>query len=101
MKERLAALSAHVTELEQDLDTARKDLLKSEDVNRKLEQDVHEDQLILNLETLRAKVDQTRLRGAPFHHSSTGSQDSPRNNPSSGTSRQDSLHKAPKKKGIN
>ena len=42
MKERLAALSAHVTELEQDLDTARKDLLKSEDVNRKLEQDVRE-----------------------------------------------------------
>ncbi|XP_061266662.1 liprin-alpha-1-like isoform X6 [Bos javanicus] len=27
------------------------------------------DQLILNLETLRAEVDQTRLRGAPFHHS--------------------------------
>ncbi|XP_059737452.1 liprin-alpha-1-like isoform X2 [Bos taurus] len=34
-------------------------------------------------------------------HNSTGSQDSPGNNPSSGTSRQDSLHKAPKKKGIN
>ncbi|XP_061266648.1 liprin-alpha-1-like [Bos javanicus] len=33
-------------------------------------------------------------------HNSTGSQDSPRNNPSSSTSRQDSLHKAPKKKGI-
>ncbi|KAM7231038.1 hypothetical protein CapIbe_017483 [Capra ibex] len=30
-------------------------------------------------------------------HNSTGSQDSPRNNPSSSTSRQDSLHKAPKK----
>ena len=40
MKERLAALSAHVTELEEDLDTARKDFLKSEDVNRKLQRDV-------------------------------------------------------------
>ncbi|KAG5194839.1 hypothetical protein JEQ12_012128 [Ovis aries] len=40
MKERLAALSAHVTELEEDLDTARKDLLKSEDVNVKLQRDV-------------------------------------------------------------
>ncbi|XP_055402771.1 liprin-alpha-1-like isoform X2 [Bubalus kerabau] len=34
-------------------------------------------------------------------HNSTGSQDNPGNNPSSSTSRQDSLHKAPKKKGIN
>ena len=42
MKETLAALSAHVKHLEEDLDTARKDLLKSEDVNRKLQQDVHE-----------------------------------------------------------
>ncbi|KAG5194835.1 hypothetical protein JEQ12_012124 [Ovis aries] len=40
MKERLAALSAHVTELEEDLDMARKDLLKSEDVNVKLQRDV-------------------------------------------------------------
>ena len=32
--------------------------------------------------------------------SSTGSEDSPENNPSSSTSRQESLHKAPKKKGI-
>ena len=42
MKERLAALSAHVTELEEDLDMARKDLLKSEDVNTKLQWDVCE-----------------------------------------------------------
>ncbi|XP_055392219.1 liprin-alpha-1-like isoform X2 [Bubalus kerabau] len=26
------------------------------------------DQVILNLETLRAELDQTRLRGAPLHH---------------------------------
>ena len=39
MEERLAALSAHVKHLEEDLDTARKDLLKSKDVNRKLERD--------------------------------------------------------------
>ena len=42
MKHRLAALSAHVTELEKDLDTARKDLLKSKEVNVKLQQDVRE-----------------------------------------------------------
>ena len=42
MKHRLAALSAHVTELEEDLDTARKDLLKSEEVNTKLQGDVRE-----------------------------------------------------------
>ncbi|XP_042760096.1 liprin-alpha-1 isoform X2 [Panthera leo] len=42
MKERLAALSAHVAELEEDLDTARKDLIKSEEVNTKLQRDVRE-----------------------------------------------------------
>ena len=42
MKERLAAPSAHVTELEEDLDTARKDLLKSKEVNTKLQWDVCE-----------------------------------------------------------
>ena len=42
MKARLAALSAHVIHLEEDLDMARKDFLKSEDVNRKLQQDVCE-----------------------------------------------------------
>ncbi|KAI4535460.1 hypothetical protein MG293_014686 [Ovis ammon polii] len=42
MKDRLAALSAHVTELEKDLDTARKDLLKSKEVKVKLQQDIHE-----------------------------------------------------------
>ncbi|XP_027391754.1 liprin-alpha-1-like [Bos indicus x Bos taurus] len=42
MEERLAALSAHVKHLEEDLDTARKDLLKSKNMNRKLEQDIRE-----------------------------------------------------------
>ncbi|KAI4535478.1 hypothetical protein MG293_014704 [Ovis ammon polii] len=42
MKDRLAALSAHVTELEKDLDTARKDLLKSKEVKVKLQQDIRE-----------------------------------------------------------
>ncbi|XP_027435725.1 liprin-alpha-1 isoform X3 [Zalophus californianus] len=42
MKERLAALSRHVAELEEDLDTARKDLIKSEEVNTKLQRDVRE-----------------------------------------------------------
>ncbi|XP_039327467.1 liprin-alpha-1 isoform X8 [Saimiri boliviensis] len=42
MKDRLAALSSHVTELEEDLDTARKDLIKSEEMNTKLQRDVRE-----------------------------------------------------------
>uniref|UniRef100_A0A8C8ZDK7 PTPRF interacting protein alpha 1 n=1 Tax=Prolemur simus TaxID=1328070 RepID=A0A8C8ZDK7_PROSS len=42
MKERLAALSNHVAELEEDLDTARKDLIKSEEMNTKLQRDVRE-----------------------------------------------------------
>ncbi|XP_040092350.1 liprin-alpha-1-like [Oryx dammah] len=49
MKDRLAALSAHVTQLEKDLDTARKDLdtarkdlLKSKEVNLKLQREVRE-----------------------------------------------------------
>ncbi|XP_078197816.1 liprin-alpha-1 isoform X17 [Callithrix jacchus] len=42
MKDRLASLSSHVTELEEDLDTARKDLIKSEEMNTKLQRDVRE-----------------------------------------------------------
>ncbi|XP_075044374.1 liprin-alpha-1 isoform X4 [Mixophyes fleayi] len=42
MKERLALLSNRVTELEEDLDTARKDLIKSEEMNTKLQRDVRE-----------------------------------------------------------
>ncbi|XP_055410610.1 liprin-alpha-1-like [Bubalus kerabau] len=42
MEERLAALSAHMKHLEEDLDTARKDLLQSKDRKRKLERDVRE-----------------------------------------------------------
>uniref|UniRef100_A0AC11EP12 Uncharacterized protein n=1 Tax=Ovis aries TaxID=9940 RepID=A0AC11EP12_SHEEP len=42
MKDRLAALSAHITELEKDLDMARKDLLKSKEVNVNLQRDVRE-----------------------------------------------------------
>ncbi|XP_036918475.1 liprin-alpha-1 isoform X5 [Sturnira hondurensis] len=42
MKERLAALSSHVAELEEDLDTARKDLIKSEEANTKLQRDARE-----------------------------------------------------------
>ncbi|KAI4540009.1 hypothetical protein MG293_010404 [Ovis ammon polii] len=57
MKERLAALSAHVTELEEDLDTARKDLLKSEEVNTKLQGDVREDNLNDKLENEIANKD--------------------------------------------
>ncbi|XP_043826305.1 liprin-alpha-1 isoform X8 [Dromiciops gliroides] len=42
MKERLATLSSRVTELEEDLDTARRDLIKSEEMNTKLQRDARE-----------------------------------------------------------
>ncbi|KAM6466701.1 liprin-alpha-1 isoform 5-T5 [Liasis olivaceus] len=42
MKERITALSNRVAELEEDLDTARKDLIKSEEMNTKLQRDVRE-----------------------------------------------------------
>ena len=42
MKECLAALSFHLTDLEEDLDTARKNVLKSKDMNTKLQWDILE-----------------------------------------------------------
>ncbi|XP_062962008.1 LOW QUALITY PROTEIN: liprin-alpha-1-like [Cynocephalus volans] len=42
MKEHLAALSSHVAELEEDLYTAREDLIKSEEMNLKLQRDIRE-----------------------------------------------------------
>uniref|UniRef100_H3AFH8 PTPRF interacting protein alpha 1 n=1 Tax=Latimeria chalumnae TaxID=7897 RepID=H3AFH8_LATCH len=43
MKERLATLSSRVTELEEDLDIARKDLIKSEEMNTKWQRDAREE----------------------------------------------------------
>ncbi|XP_051890471.1 liprin-alpha-4 isoform X2 [Pristis pectinata] len=42
MKDRLSALSARVAELEEDLDTARKDLIRSEEMNNKYQRDIRE-----------------------------------------------------------
>ncbi|XP_032894610.1 liprin-alpha-1 isoform X4 [Amblyraja radiata] len=42
MKDRLVALSGRVSELEEDLETARKDLIKSEEINTKLQRDFRE-----------------------------------------------------------
>ncbi|XP_048118901.1 liprin-alpha-1-like isoform X13 [Alosa alosa] len=42
MKERLVCLTGRVAELEEDLDTARKDLIKSEDMNTRLQRDIRE-----------------------------------------------------------
>ncbi|XP_058243266.1 liprin-alpha-1 isoform X3 [Hemibagrus wyckioides] len=42
MKERVVCLSSRVSELEEDLDTARKDLIKSEDMNTRLQRDLRE-----------------------------------------------------------
>ncbi|XP_060902318.1 liprin-alpha-1 isoform X8 [Labrus mixtus] len=42
MKERMAAMVSRINELEEDLDTARKDLIKSEDVNTRLQRDLRE-----------------------------------------------------------
>ncbi|CAN0423776.1 unnamed protein product [Lampetra planeri] len=42
MKERLGTLSARVGELEDDVDTARRDLIKSEEMNTKYQRDIRE-----------------------------------------------------------
>lgn len=42
MKERMAAMASRIGELEEDLDTARKDLIKSEDMNTRLQRDLRE-----------------------------------------------------------
>ncbi|XP_072419355.1 liprin-alpha-4 isoform X6 [Chiloscyllium punctatum] len=42
MKERVSVLSARVAELEEDLDTARKDLIRSEEMNNKYQRDIRE-----------------------------------------------------------
>ncbi|XP_072133841.1 liprin-alpha-4 [Mobula birostris] len=42
MKDRLSSLSARVAELEEELDTARKDLIRSEEMNNKYQRDIRE-----------------------------------------------------------
>uniref|UniRef100_H3CGN0 PTPRF interacting protein alpha 1 n=1 Tax=Tetraodon nigroviridis TaxID=99883 RepID=H3CGN0_TETNG len=42
MKERMAAMVSRISELEEDLDTARKDLIKSEDTSTRLQRDLRE-----------------------------------------------------------
>ncbi|XP_028438999.1 liprin-alpha-1 isoform X4 [Perca flavescens] len=42
MKERMAAMVSRISELEEDLDTARKDLIKSEDMNTRQQRDLRE-----------------------------------------------------------
>ena len=64
MRERLAILSTHVTELEEDLYTAREDLIKSKEVSTKLQRRVCEieaenHQLQELLEVAEQKLQQT------------------------------------------
>ncbi|CAB1338925.1 unnamed protein product [Coregonus sp. 'balchen'] len=42
MMARMAAMTGRISELEEDLDTARKDLVKSEDMNTRLQRDIRE-----------------------------------------------------------
>ncbi|KAF0022356.1 hypothetical protein F2P81_025392 [Scophthalmus maximus] len=42
MKERMSAMVSRINELEEDVDTARKDLIRSEDVNTRLQRDLRE-----------------------------------------------------------
>lgn len=42
MKERMADMASRISELEEDLDTARKDLIKSEDMNTRQQRDLRE-----------------------------------------------------------
>lgn len=62
MKERVVFLSGRVSELEEELDTAHKDLIKSEDMNTRLQRDIREVMLVHIFSRL-AKVCQTRLSG--------------------------------------
>lgn len=42
MKERMSSLSSRVSEVEQELDTARKDLIKTEEMSTKYQRDIKE-----------------------------------------------------------
>lgn len=42
LKDNMAAMVSRISELEEDLDTARKDLIKSEDMNTRLQRDLRE-----------------------------------------------------------
>lgn len=42
MKERMSSLSSRVSEVEQELETARKDLIKTEDMNNRFQRDIKE-----------------------------------------------------------
>lgn len=47
VKDRMAAMASRISELEEDLDIARKDLIKSEDMNTRLQRDIREVSAIL------------------------------------------------------
>lgn len=49
MKERMSSLSSRVSEVEQELETARKDLIKSEDMNTKYQRDIKEVTVFISL----------------------------------------------------
>lgn len=55
MKERMSSLSSRVSEVEQELETARKDLIKSEDMNNKYQRDIKEVQYVC-MSSLRLKT---------------------------------------------
>ncbi|MEQ2168288.1 hypothetical protein GOODEAATRI_012764 [Goodea atripinnis] len=52
MKERMAVMASRVCELEEDLDTARKDLIKSEEMNTRLQRDLREEDMEERITTL-------------------------------------------------
>ncbi|XP_062938604.1 LOW QUALITY PROTEIN: liprin-alpha-1-like [Cynocephalus volans] len=102
-------LQLHLKERMAALEDKNSLLREVENAKKQLEDTQHDkDQLILNTEALSAELD--RLHKEALHtvsredvsdlRNSTGSQDGPVSNPSSSNSSQDSLHKAPKKKGI-
>lgn len=49
MKERLAGLSSRVGEVEQDAESARKDLIKTEELNSKYQRDIREVKVVCHL----------------------------------------------------
>ena len=62
MKERMSSLSSRVSEVEQELETARKDLSKSEEMSNKYQRDIREVRAYLGLRTHTHTLTHTQIR---------------------------------------
>lgn len=70
MKERMSSLSSRVSEVEQELETARKDLIKSEEMNNKYQRDIKEVRAHVHINT-REPETHIGAKAAVIEHSDT------------------------------